>query len=130
MPLTIRPNNAACGACITGLDLSAPLTTEHIAEIEAAWQAHHVLVFPDQIMSDADLERFTLAFGRFGENPYIAPLTGRQNIIPVKRNKDEAGPIFAGSWHTDWSFLPTPPLGTCLYAKIIPPEAGDTVFAN
>jgi taurine dioxygenase len=40
------------------------------------------------------------------------------------------GKIFADSWHSDWSFQPRPPAGTCLYGVTIPPHGGDTLFSN
>lgn len=128
--LIIEPTGAACGAIVAGADLSRPLGDALVAEIRAAWLDHLVLAFPDQRMSDDDLERFTLAFGPFGEDPFIAPIPGRKHVIAVARAAQEIGPIFAEAWHTDWSFQATPPAGTCLYGVTIPPVGGDTLFAN
>jgi taurine dioxygenase len=130
MTLEITPSGQACGAEIRGVDLTAPLDAETIADIRAAWLDHQVLSFPDQEMSDADLERFTLYFGPFGDDPFIAPIPGHEHIIAVQRAADETAPIFAESWHTDWSFQPEPPSGTCLFGITIPPQGGDTLFAN
>ena len=126
----VEPSQQACGASISGVDLSQPLAPELVAEIRAAWLAHHVLAFPDQKLSDDDLERFTLAFGPFGEDPFIAPIEGRKNIIAVQRAADETSAIFAEAWHTDWSFQAVPPAGTCLYGITIPALGGDTLFIN
>ena len=130
MALEITPSGQSCGAIVRGVDLSRPLTDGVVADIRAAWLSHQVLAFPDQTMSDDDLERFTLAFGPFGEDPFIAPIPGREHIIAVARSADETGPIFAEAWHTDWSFQDKPPAGTCLYGIAIPPHGGDTLFAN
>ncbi|MGB3627231.1 MAG: TauD/TfdA family dioxygenase [Henriciella sp.] len=130
MTLTIKPSGQACGASVTGLNLNQPLSEETVAEIRRAWLTHHVLAFPDQSLSDDDLERFTQYFGPFGDDPYIAPIEGREHIIAVKRAADETGPIFAETWHSDWSFQKTPPAGTCLYGITIPPVGGDTLFTN
>jgi len=81
-------------------------------------------------LTDDDLERFTQYFGPFGDDPYIAPIEGRKHIIAVKRDADETGPVFAETWHSDWSFQKTPPAGTCLYGITIPPIGGDTLFTN
>jgi len=130
MKLNITPSGQACGAAITGIDLSKELSADTIADIRAAWLEHHVVAFPDQRLSDDDLERFTLYFGPFGDDPYIAPIEGRDHIIAVKRAADETSPIFAEAWHTDWSFQKVPPAGTCLFGITIPPHGGDTLFAN
>jgi taurine dioxygenase len=130
MPLTLTPSGQACGAEVRGVDLSQPLDAATVAALRAAWLEHHVLAFPDQVLSDDDLERFTLAFGGFGEDPFIAPIPGRAHIIAVERRADETSSLFAEAWHTDWSFQAQPPAGTCLYGRVIPPVGGDTLFAN
>ena len=128
--IRIEPSGQACGASVTGVDLSKALTPDEVAEIRAAWLKHHVLAFPGQQMNDDDLERFTDAFGGFGEDPFIAPIPGRKHVIAVKRTADETAPLFAENWHSDWSFQARPPAGTCLYGITIPPVGGDTLFAN
>ena len=108
MTLEIAPTGEACGAVVRGVDLTQPLAKETVDEIRSAWLDHLVLVFPDQEMSDEDLERFTLYFGPFGDDPFIAPIDGHEHIIAVQRAADETAPIFAESWHTDWSFQESP----------------------
>ena len=130
MMLEITPSGQACGATVTGVDLSQPLDAATITAIRAAWLEHHVLAFPDQNMSDDDLERFTLAFGGFGHDPFIAPIPGRDHVIAVERRANEKSPLFAENWHSDWSFQAVPPAGTCLYGITIPPIGGDTLFSN
>jgi taurine dioxygenase len=34
------------------------------------------------------------------------------------------------AWHTDVTFIETPPLGAVLYARLLPPEGGDTCWAD
>jgi taurine dioxygenase len=128
--LGIEPSGQACGARIVGVDLKQPLTAATVAEIHLAWLEHHVLAFPGQFLSDDDLERFTLAFGGFGEDPFFAPIAGREHIAAIRREADEETPLFAENWHSDWSFQAHPPAGTCLNAIEIPPIGGDTLFAN
>lgn len=130
LTLTIKKSGEACGAEITGLDLTRNLSSSDIAALRAAWLEHHVLSFPDQPLSDDDLERITLYFGPFGDDPFIAPIPGREHIIAVKRTADETAPVFAETWHTDWSFQARPPAGTCLFGITIPDAGGDTLFAN
>lgn len=128
--MNVEPTGQACGAVVTGIDLAAAPAPEHVAAIRSAWLQHHVLVFPDQHLSDDDLERFTMAIGGFGDDPFIAPIPGRKHVIAIQRDANETAPIFAETWHTDWSFQARPPAGTCLYGITIPPTGGDTLFAN
>jgi taurine dioxygenase len=114
---------------VTGVDLTA-LDAATVAEIRRAWLQHHVLAFPDQVLTDEQLERFTLWFGPFGNDPFIAPIPGSEHVIAIRRDADETAPLFAENWHTDWSFQARPPSGTCLYGITIPPHGGDTLYAN
>ena len=74
MSFEISPSGQPFGASVTGLDLSKPVSSSVVSEIREAWLKHHVLAFPDQAISDDDLERFTLLFGPFGDDPFIAPI--------------------------------------------------------
>ena len=130
MTVEITPSGAICGASVSGVDLNGPIDASTLAAIRAAWVKHRVLAFPGQNMDDDALERFTLALGGFGEDPFFDPIEGRKNIAAIMREADETSPLFAENWHTDWSFLPQPPSGTCLVAIDIPPTGGDTLFAD
>lgn len=130
MGMLVQPSGAVCGARVTGVDLCSPLDADTVAAIRAAWLEHHVLAFPGQPMTDDDLERFTLCFGPFGDDPYIAPIPGREHVIAVRRRAGETAPLFAENWHSDWSFQARPPAGTCLLGVVIPPVGGDTWFAD
>lgn len=122
--------DAPCGAEITGIDLSQSLSAQVVSKIRKAWLSHHVLVFRNQQLDKSDLERFTLYFGDFGEDPFFKPIQGHKHIAAIRRTASEATPLFAENWHTDWSFQPKPPIGTCLYGVKIPPVGGDTLFSN
>lgn len=129
MSITVTPSGQACGAEVRGVDLSQPLTAEEIAEIKTAWAEHHVLSFPDQHIDD-DLERVTGYFGKLDDEPFFQPIEGRRYICAIARHADETTPIFAESFHADWSFKEQPPIGTCLRSITVPPQGGDTLFAN
>jgi taurine dioxygenase len=130
MPIDIEPSGQACGALITGVDLSTDLPEQSIAEIRAAWLEHLVVAFPDQQLTSDQFERFALRFGVYGDDPYLRGLADHPHIAEVKREADEESPIFADNWHSDWSFLDVPPSATLLYGLVIPPVGGDTLYAN
>jgi taurine dioxygenase len=130
MAFEVIPTSGACGAVVEGVDLRQELSAKEIAELRRAWLEHHVLVFPEQAIDDDDLERFSLYFGEFAGDPYIAPIEGRENVIELRRLADETTPIFADSWHTDWSFGENPPAATILHGITIPPHGGHTDFIN
>ena len=128
--INVEPSGQACGARITGVDLTQPLSKETIAQIRQAWLEHHVVSFPDQALTDDDLERFALYFGDYGDDGFFGPIEGREHIAAILREAQDTSPLFAGSWHSDWSYQATPPSATVLYGIDIPPVGGDTLFAN
>jgi taurine dioxygenase len=130
MSFSVKETGAACGAIVTGLDLREDLSPDLVAELRAHWVKHKLLVFPDQPLNDHDLERFTLYFGAFGEDPFFGHIEGHEHIAAIQRNADEKTPIFAEFFHSDWSFLDVPPAGTVLYGITIPPHGGNTLFAD
>ncbi|MDH3706129.1 MAG: TauD/TfdA family dioxygenase [Acidimicrobiia bacterium] len=130
MSISVEASGQACGATVRGVDLADGLDPTTVADIRQAWLEHHVLAIPDQDLDDAALERFTLAFGPFGVDPFIEAIEGHPHVIALHRPADETATIFADSWHADWSFQAHPPDGTCLYGRIIPPVGGDTLFID
>jgi taurine dioxygenase len=128
--LDVRPITGSFGADVHGLDLSQPLDGATTTAIEAAFAQHMVLAFRGQELTVEQLEAFALQFGTFGDTPFITPVDGHPNVLAVIREADEAGALFGGSWHSDWSFQSAPPSATILYGHEVPPAGGDTVFTN
>ena len=73
--IDIKPSGEACGATVTGVNLTQDLDKETIAQIKQAWWQHHVLAFPDQHLDNDDLERTSQYFGIFGPEPFSNPWT-------------------------------------------------------
>ncbi len=130
MSLKLEPTGATCGAVVTGIDLRQDLSNDLVAELRSHWVDNKLLVFPDQPLTNTDLERITRYFGEFGEDPFFGHIDGHEHIAAIQRNADETTPIFAETYHTDWSFLDVPPAGTVLYGIKIPPHGGNTRFAD
>jgi taurine dioxygenase len=127
--MEVMPQFAGFGAFVSGIDLTQ-CRAEQIALLRKTWLTHQVLAFPDQRMAIEDIERFALSMGPFGVDPYFESIPGHPHVAQVRREADEQTPIFAESWHSDWSFLASPPAATILYGNVIPLVGGDTLFAN
>ena len=135
MPLTVRPLTQNVGAEILGVDLSR-LSDADFTQIERAWNSRGGLLFRDQRITDDDLLAFSRRFGELDPPPNQEH--GRQSpegypeVYVVSNVLDDKGaPIGAlGSgeavWHTDMSYLPTPPDASMLYALEVPPSGGNT----
>jgi taurine dioxygenase len=126
----------ALGIAIDDIDLSRPLGDTARERIRAALLDRHVVVFPRQDLTREQQYRFTATFGEV--EPHGGGRPGkRQDVAHVTANLDADGhpsDRFAKGanyrWHTDKPYYPTPPALTTLYAVELPPEGGDTEFAN
>ena len=130
MAITVVPTGEACGAFIEGVDLTQELSKDEIRDIRKAWNEHHVIIFRNQPLTDDDLERVSEYFGDLAVDPFVKSIEGRKYMISIQREADETSPIFADIWHADWTFKADPPFATNLFSIEIPPEGGDTLFAN
>jgi alpha-ketoglutarate-dependent taurine dioxygenase len=135
-PIASAPLSLAGGAKITGVDLSRPLGDEARHRIRAALLQHQFLVFPGQTLTREQQYRFTAGFGEVEHHGGGRP-GKRQDVAHVTANLDADGnpsDRFAKGanyrWHTDKPYYATPPALTTLYAVELPPEGGDTEFAN
>ena len=100
-------------------------------EIQHGFLSHQVLFFYDQQLTIEQQRLFTERFGPLCVLPYVEPMQGYPDVIAVLKeaNENNVG-VFGGNWHSDFSFLKQPPLGSVLYAKEVPPTGGDTVWVN
>ena len=126
----IKNNNSSLGIEILDFDYNDIFDKKRIEELRNQWLKYSIIIFKNLELSHQQLEKFSLAFGDFGDDPYIHPIVGHKNIIEVKREANEKAQPFGGSWHSDWSFQECPPSATLLHSKIIPPIGGDTFFIN
>ena len=125
----VRPLSAAIGAELIGIDLTQPLTDDDIRDVRAAWLEHLVVVFRDQGLTSEQYLAFARRLGEPGHYPFVAGLNEHPEIIAVEKLPGERN-NFGGIWHTDTAYLPQPPSASMLLARVVPPEGGDTEFAN
>ena len=127
------------GGEVAGVDLAQPLSGDMFNAIHAAWMRHQVLLFRNQTLSDPQLEAFSARFGALDRKPgYAADVVDTTTsdfvcvISNVKIDNKPIGDLGDGEavWHTDMSYNPLPPLGAALYALEVPPDGGETGFAN
>lgn len=137
--IQVIPTGAALGADVTGFDIKA-MSDADIAFIHQAWLDHLVLRIRGQDFGD-DAH---LAFARhFGELDLSPPAKFAKPYLPdypemscITNLKDKEGkPLgslanYECLWHTDMSYIDTPPTGSVLHAIEIPASGGETGFAN
>ncbi len=124
------------GVEITGVDLSAPLPDSTFAAIREAWLHHKVAVFPGQHLTEDGLMRFGQRFGELEIHVRSTYHSRHHPEVMIVSNKKEDGRAIGvlgdgeAVWHIDQSYMPQPTFGTILFGEEIPPEGGDTWFAD
>ena len=126
--IRVVPSVGALGAEISGVEIK-DIDDDAFAEIERAWHEHHVLFFRDQKISPGEQAAFARRFGELDTYPFIKPLPGHPEVIPIIKEPDNRV-NFGGGWHSDGSYMRQPPKATMLYAIDVPGRGGDTMFAN
>ena len=127
--IEVSPLAGALGAEIGGIDIAQPLEAEVLAEIRRAFLEHLVIFFRGQRLSPHELVAFAQRFGQAMEYPQLKGLTECPLVTPVVKLEHERV-NFGGIWHSDTTYLDTPPMASMLYALETPPYGGDTLFAN
>jgi alpha-ketoglutarate-dependent taurine dioxygenase len=138
--LAITPLTGTTGAEIRGVSLREPLAAGTLADIRQALFDYKVIFFPEQHLSTDEHFAFAAQFGEITEgHPTSAADNGRWGLNEIdytKARETHAGrqdPFRKprlGGWHTDVTFMETPPMGSILNAVVMPARGGDTVFAN
>jgi taurine dioxygenase len=134
MALNILRLNASLAAEVRGLDITAPLSSDTIAALQAAWSDHLVLVFRDQRLTPEQQIRFSRYFGELDDHGSISkfrhvdyPEILMVNNREVATNKKLS---VGRQWHSDLSTTVTPAKGSLLHAIALPSVGGDTMFCN
>jgi len=122
--LDIRKIGGRIGAEVTGADLT---DGGDFAAIGAALLEHKALVFRGAGLDDEGQIAFASRFGELtAAHPTVPSVEGQPNVLPV----DGEEGIRSNQWHTDVTFVRTPPKVSTLRALVVPPYGGNTLIAN
>ena len=135
MALRIRALDAPFGAEIIGVDLSCAIDDSTVAEIEAAWHRHSILLFRNVEMTPAQHVAFTRRLGPLHiMEPLEFNLPGFPEVLVVSNVEKDNKPIGmkrAGwGWHSDGEDKALPNAGSFIHALLLPPADGDTLYAD
>ncbi|ALG11532.1 TauD/TfdA dioxygenase family protein [Kibdelosporangium phytohabitans] len=123
--LEVRRIGGRIGAEVLGADLARDLPPAEF--LTSALNEHKALFFRGQDLDDPGHARFISLFGELTTaHPTVPSVEGAPNVLAV--NGDEG--IRANRWHTDVTFLRTPPKATSLRGIVIPESGGNTLIAS
>ena len=130
----VRPLSETMAAEIVGVDLSQPLDGQTRDAVLAAFLRYKVLAFRNQKLSKSEQIAFSEQFGtlerhaksNIGNDDY--PLV--HTVTNLGADGQPTGVVKSTRWHSDKSFRPEPSMATILHAVTLPPDGGDTCFAD
>jgi alpha-ketoglutarate-dependent 2,4-dichlorophenoxyacetate dioxygenase len=143
MPLNVEPILPRFGAECSGLDLTRKLTPDEVRGVTDAMDTYGVTVWRNTGMSDADHVEFSRNFGYLERVPRREGMTMR---LPFRELFDASNLNVDGEitrdpaaiqyrkgdrlWHTDSAFMEKRTSYSLLLAHSVPPEGGETWFAD
>jgi taurine dioxygenase len=127
----VEPITGACGAEISGVDMTKPIDEETWAEIDLAFRHFLVIMMRDQKITPEQHKAFSRHFGELTELPQAPIYPGHPDMQEVRREAHEPVTVVPFTrFHTDSPFLPRPPKCMVMRALDCPRYGGDTAFAN
>jgi alpha-ketoglutarate-dependent 2,4-dichlorophenoxyacetate dioxygenase len=145
MRLDIRPLHPLFAGEVVGLDLRRPPCADLTAAIDDAMDRCAVLVLRDQRIDDDQQMAFARALGPLEDTPAVVDVhlqrLKHREMVDIS-NLEVDGSILGADdrrrmfnlgnqlWHSDSSFKATPAKYSMLHARVIPPEGGETEFAD
>ncbi len=133
VPFAINPLTATIAAEVVGLDLAKPLDPATLQAVRRAFLDYKILCFRDQHLSKEEQVAFSQQFGELERHtlrnkgqdlPFVHMVT---NLGPDGK---PSGVVKSQQWHSDKSFRLAPCMATILHAVELPPEGGETYFAD
>ncbi len=119
---------SALGAEISGIDLCQDLQAEEIELIRQLLRDHQVIFFRNQPITPARQAQLANHFGDLHIHPIYpsSPENPEVMVLDTELNdlRDNA------LWHTDVTFIQTPPMASLLSARQVPEFGGDTLWAS
>lgn len=130
----IKPLSDVMAAEVVGIDLSQPMAQAVQAQVHAAFLAYKVLAFRNQTLTKQQQIAFTQQFGTLERHALSNAGSDGVPLVHVVTNLDDngvpSGKVGSTQWHSDKSFRPEPSMATILHAITLPPDGGDTCFAD
>jgi taurine dioxygenase len=133
--LGVRPIGPTFGAEVTGMPVNGDVSPELLAQFISQLHRYRVLVVPEIELTPADLVAFSRRFGPLEIHSRF------ENTLPAHREvfcvgnveRDGMRASFSRGveqWHADSSYRTLPSDASLFYGEVVPPEGGDTMFAD
>ena len=124
----VAPLTPAIGGFVSGVDLARPLSEAVITKPTDAVAERHVLFFERQTLDPAAHRGFAARFGQLHVHPVYPHVDDVPEITSIETRADDLPDN--DNWHTDVTFIETPPFGAVLTPRVLPSTGGDTLWGS
>ena len=133
--VTVRQIGATFGAEISGMPIHGDVSPELLTQFVSYLHRYRVLVVPQACVEPADLVAFSRRFGPLEiHSRFDNTLPAHREIFCVGNvERDGMKASFSRGveqWHADSSYREVASDASLFYGEIVPPEGGDTLFAD
>ena len=131
-----RSLSATFGAEVLDFQLTDDPDGADVIAIRELWSEHKLLLFRNQSFDEAALVGFSSKFGALEihvREEYLSPEHPEILYVSnIERDGKRIGILSDNEvgWHYDQIYLPKPAVGSLLMADTLPPEGGNTEFAD
>lgn len=133
--LTVRQIGPTFGAEVRGMPIHGDVSRELLTQFVSLLHRYRVLIVPELALDPGDLVAFSRRFGPLEIHSRF------ENTLPAHREvfcvgnveRDGMKASFSRGveqWHADSSYRAEPSDASLFYGEIVPPEGGDTLFAD
>ena len=124
-----RRASGSIGAYVKDIDIIDVLNSEAVfKQIYKGLLEHEVLFFEEQEITPQSLEDFAGLFGTpLGHGAYDI-VEGTQYVQILESTEEKPSKIEV--WHSDMTFMQSPPTFTMLHSQVVPSFGGDTMWAS
>ncbi len=126
--LSITPLGPYIGAQVSGADLTRPLSDNQFEQLYHAVLRHQVVFLREQNITPAQQRDWRCGLATCISIRSTLMPRGVEEIIVLDTHNDN--PPDNDNWHTDVTFIDTPPAGAILAAKELPMTGGDTLWTS
>ncbi|WP_277978152.1 taurine dioxygenase [Pantoea endophytica] len=116
------------GAQVSDVDLSRPLSDAQFEQLYHGLLRHQVLFLRNQVITPEQQRALAIRFGDLHIHPVYPHAEGVEEIIVLDTHQDN--PPDNDNWHTDVTFIHTPPAIAILASKLLPESGGDTLWST
>jgi taurine dioxygenase len=126
--LEVRKLTPALGAVVESFDLARDHDDASIAAVREALDENLVIFFERQTITPEQQRDFAAKFGSLYVHPLYPGQAGLPEIMVLEYDETRKG--HNDVWHTDVTYIQTPPQASLLYSEIVPELGGDTLWSN